>query len=205
MYCTRCGKELPKGMETCPECDAKNVKNIINSNVLSENNTEVIGRIKKSFLNLKEAKSLFLTTEILLIFNIIISFFDMIDVSIIFSERSDSFYEFLKYLKEYDSDDAKVFLPILTICTVLTVISIFYTCIPILFDKKYSKKYLMLNYPTMILAFTVYLILIIAFSEEDTGGLGNIEVKFGAYLYLFETLCTFVSTIIFGHKIKSMK
>lgn len=200
MYCTRCGKEIPEGMNTCSYCDR-----VYQNNQTSQATNQSAGNSIQQRINaLNGAKNLFFVTVGLFILNIIMSTFDMVDVSLLFSERSDSFYGILDYMKSsLGVEEAGFYLPLFTICTIATVLSIVFMLIPILLDKKYKKTYLLLNIPAMIAVFALTCLMIYFFTD-DSSYLGGIEIKANVYLYLIETVLSMISTIVFMKKIKSV-
>lgn len=199
MYCTRCGREIPEGMITCSECD----KLYVNKNKEAIINGTYLDKIKVSFEKLNSSKRIFLITICSLILNVIMSFFDMVDISVLISDRSDSFYSLIKHAREWGIGDAGPLLSWLNFGLFLTITSIILTVLPIILQKTYSKLYLIINYVSTIYTFLLYFIIISAFANPQYKG--TIEIKATAYLYMIETAFAFLSTIVFARSLKKQK
>ncbi|MBQ7546277.1 MAG: zinc ribbon domain-containing protein [Clostridia bacterium] len=219
-FCRKCGHGLTDGDAFCSACGA-DVRQSDGQPESTLPNTDSIGKwamqttaalkellkagkikenIQSSLQSLGQTRIMYFLTTGMLLLNLILSFTDMIDISIFFSERSGSFYSIMKFFKDNtSSSDADFVLPILRICTTLIIISILLMSVPIFMGKAAGKKTAVFISVTMLLSFLVYLFLVIAYKSSDDYS-HYIEIKFTAYIYLVQTLATFVSAIMLSKK-----
>lgn len=213
-YCKKCGKELSNSESFCPSCGTK-VDSMSFSDAVAQVKRETAefskkvaqnvkssdygGKIKTSLSLLGAAKPLFFVTIIMFVLNFFLSFSDMLEITIIFSSRSESFLGLFKLFREYagSGGDADYFIPILTVCNILVVASALLTALPLLFGKEYNKHFLILNYISSVFVVAVYILLCAAYSDSN-----EVNVKFMAYLYIIQTIACFAVTIIFSKKLK---
>lgn len=203
MYCTRCGKEIPEGMATCPSCDEVYARSVIGTQAVSDG-------LLRGYNSLGGAKAAFWVTLGLFILNIIMSFMDMVEFNAILFSGKGSLYEIIEYFIElesgFGSNDGfyEFILILLKAGLVLTVICVVSMILPLILNKKYSRACLVLNYPTTILILFVYVLMLSSFMESNDE-IGLLKISPNLFLYILETFIAFISTIVFAVKLKEQK
>ncbi len=219
-YCKKCGKELASSENFCSNCGTKvdgvtfqdAVSSVKRSTVqLSENVIKNVqsfdfgNKAKATFESLGQAKPFFFATVCAYLLNFLLSFSDMVELSLLFYSQSASFLGFFQLIKDYygSGSDADYCIPIIVACNIMTIISVALTALPFLFGKKYNKKFLLLNYFSSILETLVYLFLIVVFKSSQYSS--EVHIQFMAYVFVAETIAAFVCTVAFSSKLKSIE
>lgn len=198
--------------------------NLISAQTDTDNLSDKKESIFWAYSELGNTKGLFLALIIMLAANISLMFSNMLSVKINYSSMSGSYLEFFKFITNtfYNGDldatgDIKWSVYILYIGMAVTGLSLILTALPVLAGKKYKRKFLILNYISMIFNFFRYFLysvyfIGVAFVSKEKSYLADLAesgvyildftVNFWAYLYLAETIATIIITIIFSKKLK---
>ena len=201
-----------------------NSDNLISAQADTDNLSDKKESIFWAYSELGNTKGLFLALIIMLAANISLMFSNMLSVKINYSSMSGSYLEFFKFITNtfYNGDldatgDIKWSVYILYIGMAVTGLSLILTALPVLAGKKYKRKFLILNYISMIFNFFRYFLysvyfIGVAFVSKEKSYLADLAesgvyildftVNFWAYLYLAETVVTIIITIIFSKKLK---
>lgn len=222
-FCRKCGKELADTESFCSACGTKvdgiNFSDAVSS--VKRGTAQIAEKVTKnvrgsdyknkllnSYNGLQSAKTMFLVTLGSVLLNFILMFFDMAKINLFIVSESGSFIKIMNNIKDlsssYGGGDAEVFLPLLTISIILTLASLVLAALPVLLGKSYNKKFLILNYITMIYNFLIYLVMILGYSASE-GSYSTTEVTFMAYVYLAETIAVIIITKIFSNKLKAVQ
>ena len=222
-FCRKCGKELADTESFCSACGTKvdgiNFSDAVSS--VKRGTAQIAEKVTKnvqgsdykskllnSYNGLQSAKTMFLVTLGSVLLNFILMFFDMAKINLFIVSESGSFIKIMNDIKDlassYGGGDAEVFLPLLTISIILTLASLVLAALPVLLGKSYNKKFLILNYITMIYNFLIYLVMILGYSASE-GSYSTTEVTFMAYVYLAETIAVIIITKMFSNKLKAVQ
>ena len=223
-FCRKCGKELADTESFCSVCSTKvdgiNFSDAVSS--VKRGTAQIAEKVTKnvqgsdykskllnSYNGLQSAKTMFLVTLGSVLLNFILMFFDMAKINLFIVSESGSFIKIMNDIKDLASSyggggDAEVFLPLLTISIILTLASLVLAALPVLLGKSYNKKFLILNYITMIYNFLIYLVMILGYSASE-GSYSTTEVTFMAYVYLAETIAVIIITKMFSNKVKAVQ
>lgn len=203
-YCKKCGKELKSSEAYCPKCGTKvdsiTLQDITSSvkrgagqvaDIAKQLNldTGFGNKLQKNYNSLGVAKTWFWVSLGAIVLNFCLMFAEMINVEILFFSKSMNFFEAFNTLKEY-GEDVSPFDKFFYVGIVLMCISVLTIVIPLFLSERYKLRMKALLYIPLAYNAILYIIAIIVISSAYSDG--EVSVNFPIYLYIAETLLSFV-------------
>lgn len=201
-FCRNCGKELTNAEVYCSKCGTKvdgfTFSDIVTS--IKRSATQLSGKGEHSQSGTQNdisgtAKSLLTASSVLFILNFLLTFCDNIQISFLFVSESGSIIKICKLIDDFGAlGDYKFLIPLFTISVILILASAILTTVSLLRGRIYNKSFLFVNLISSFIACAIYIV--IAISLASTEYCDSIKLTTAGYLYIIESLCTFICTII---------
>lgn len=200
-FCRNCGKELTNAEVYCSKCGTK-VDGFTFSDIatsVKRSATQLSGKGEQFQSGTQNdvngtTKSLLIASSVLFILNFLLIFCDNIQVSFLFVSESGSIIKICKLIDDFGAlGDYKFLIPLFTISVILILASAILTTVSLLRGSIHNKSFLVVNLISSFIACAIYIA--IAISLAGTEYYDSIKLTAVGYLYIIESLCTFICTI----------
>lgn len=196
MICKNCKSIIDDNAMFCRFCGSETEVSV-KQEILKENNT-MRDKVTRFFIPIADRQVLFILTLFLLLLNPIFAAIKSASVSenltgMNIVSQSYSFFDFLSDMANY--------IPFIYFLIVLGIGSIlfaaFYMLFPLLKNKQYSAKYLILTKTMSIVALVaviLWFIIVFTSNSESYHGIVTVKITLGGWLFILDSIALVITT-----------